>query len=153
MSRPAGTGPGLYKQIVVTKTTRARYLKFWHNVHHPLCVMWHMSCFTFHMSYVRCQVSHVRCHMSSVTCHLLLPNHKSKGAEILREGALPPTFDLSYVMCHVSQVTCHMSHITCNFFFCGTKCCSYSVEGLLSTGPTLSSFLWLHQFLNQFWNC
>ena len=34
-------------------------------------------------------------------------------------------------MCHVSRVTCHVSHVTCHL----------SVEGLLTTGPTLSSFL------------
>ena len=37
------------------QTVRARDLKFWHNVHHPICVMCHMS--------------RVTCHMSCVTCH------------------------------------------------------------------------------------
>ena len=49
--------------------------------------------------------------------------------------------------CHVSHVTCHVSRVTChNFFlfffsfFFRTKWWSLSVEGLLSTGPTPSSF-------------
>ena len=56
----------------------------------------------------------------------------------------PP--NMSHVMCHVSRVTCHMSRVTChNFFyylfFFWTKWWSLSVEGLLSTGPTPSSFV------------
>ena len=39
-----------------SQTVRARDLKFWHNVHHPLCAEWHMS-------YITCQVSGVRCPM------------------------------------------------------------------------------------------
>ena len=45
------------------------------------------------------------------------------------------------VMCHMSS--CHVSHVTCHisqFFFFLTKRWSLSVEGLLSTGPTPSSF-------------
>ena len=60
---------------------------------------------------------------------------------------------MSHVMCHVSRhmsrVTCHMSRVTCHmsqfylfiFFFSRTKWWSLSVEGLLSTGPTPSSFI------------
>ena len=51
------------------------------------------------------------------------------------------------VMCHVSRVTCHVSRVTCHvsfflllFFFFWTKWWSLLVEGLLSTGPTPSSF-------------
>ena len=55
-------------------------------------------------------VSRVICHVSLVTCHV------------------------SLVTCHVSRVTCHMS------LFFRTKWWSLSVEGLLSTGPTQSSF-------------
>ena len=56
------------------------------------------------------------------------------------------------VMCHISCVTCHMSPVTCpisnvtffSFFFitklCWTRWWSQSVEGLLSTGSTPSSF-------------
>ena len=52
--------------------------------------------------------------MSGVTGHLKLLNHKSYGADILREGSLPPTCHVSCVMCHVSHVTCHVSHVTCH---------------------------------------
>ena len=55
---------------------------------------------------------------------------------------------VSCVICHMSHVTCHMSSVTClmsqfliNCFFF-TKLWSQSVEGLLSTGPTPSSFFW-----------
>ena len=52
------------------------------------------------------------------------------------------TCHLSCVRCHMSCVTCHVSHVTCNifFYFFFTKWWSLSVEGLLSTGPTPSSF-------------
>ena len=59
---------------------------------------------------------HVMCHVSRVTCHV------------------------SHVTCHVSHVTCHMSHILFIFFIFWTMWWSLSVEGLLSTGPTPSSF-------------
>ena len=52
------------------------------------------------------------------------------------------TCNVSHVTCHVSHVTCHMSHVT--FFlllFFWTKWWSLLVEGLLSTGPTPSSFV------------
>ena len=51
-----------------------------------------------------------------------------------------------HVMCHVSRVMCHMSHVTSQvshvnfFFFFLTKWWSLWVEGLLSMGPTPSSF-------------
>ena len=61
--------------------------------------------FTCHISHVTCHLSYITCHMSHVTCHM------------------------SHVTCHVSHVTCHVSHVT---IF--TKCWSYLVEGLLSTG-------------------
>ena len=63
-------------------------------------------------------VSHVTCHMSHVSCHV------------------------SGVMCQVSCVRCHVSLFS--FFFSSsflTKWWSLSGEGLLSTGPTPSSFL------------
>ena len=48
------------------------------------------------------------------------------------------------VTCHTSRVTCHLSPVTCNFFlyiiFLLKRWWSSSVEGLLSTGPTPSSF-------------
>ena len=43
-------------------------------------------------------------------------NHKSYGADILKEGSLPPP-----VTCHLSHVMCpsHVSHVKClkDFFF------------------------------------
>ena len=41
---------------------------------------------------------------------LSIPNHKSWGAEILRECS-PPT------MCHMSRVICHMSGVRCQVSF------------------------------------
>ena len=46
------------------------------------------------------------------------------------------TYHMSDVMFHKSHVTCHMSYVIFR-----TECWSESVEGLLSTMPTLSSFL------------
>ena len=46
-----------------SQTIRARDRNFWHNIHQPLCVMWHMSSVTYHMS-------GVSCHMSGVTYDL-----------------------------------------------------------------------------------
>ena len=45
--------------------------------------------------------------------------------------------------CHVSCVMFHMLGVRCPvpyIFFCWKKLWNYLVEGLLSTGPTLSSF-------------
>ena len=55
---------------------------------------------------------------------------------------------MSGVKCHVSGVMCHMSGVVCQvshiMFFCVCVFFFYKlvepVEGLLSTGPTLSSF-------------
>ena len=52
---------------------------------------------------------------------------------------------VSCVTCHMSRVKCHLSHVKKKFtFFLSlknfTKWWSYSVESLLSTGPTPSSF-------------
>ena len=78
-------------------------------------------------------VSHVTCHVARGTCHV------------------------SRATCHVSRVTCHVSHVTYqkkkltfNFLFFYVKKIGQiggasSVEGLLSTGPTPSSFLKLHR--------
>ena len=71
-----------------------------------------------------CHVSCVMCHVSRVTCHV------------------------SRVTCHVSHVTCHVSQlffvfVFLSFFFIEKKLkkwWSLSVEGLLSTGPTPSSY-------------
>ena len=75
---------------------------------------------------------------------LSIPNHKSWGAEILRECSPPTMCHMSRVICHVSGVTCQVSRVTCNFIiiilFFLTQWWSLSGEGLLSTGPTPSSF-------------
>ena len=52
------------------------------------------------------------------------PNHKSYGAEILRECSPPTLFHMSGVRCHMSSVTCHMSGVMARchelfFFFFG----------------------------------
>ena len=81
-------------------------------------------------------------HMSCVTCHVTC-----------------------HGTCHVSHVTCTVSHVTFFSFFFMTKCWSLSVEGLLSTGPTPSSLLYLTTlgdsgsithvpfFLVKMWKC
>ena len=38
------------------QTIRARYLKFLHNIHHPLCAMCHMWHVTCHLFHVMCQM-------------------------------------------------------------------------------------------------
>ena len=113
MSHPVVQIPLIHCQ---SQTGRARDLKFWENVRPTLCVT---------------------CHVSSVTCHL------------------------SLVMCHLSHVTCHLSHVIFFYYFFFyifsykkiyiyfilQKNCTilwrWSVEGLLSTGPTPSTLLYL----------
>ena len=51
---------------------------------------------------------------------------------------------VSHVTCHMSCVRCQVSGVRCHIFILfiflgGTKWWNYSVEGLLSTGPTPSS--------------
>ena len=48
------------------------------------------------------------------------------------------TCQVSCVMCHMSHVTFHMTHVT-PCVMCQMQKKSMSMEGLLSTGPTLSS--------------
>ena len=50
------------------------------------------------------------------------------------------TCRMSHVTCHKSHVTCHVSHVTCHMSFFWTNWWILWVEGLLSTGPTPSSF-------------
>ena len=69
----------------------------------------------------------------------LITNSKSYGAEILRECSPPTTCHMSRVTCHVPLVMCHMSCVTCNFFLLFLRTMWWRVEGLLSTGPTVSS--------------
>ena len=52
----------------------------------------------------------------------------------MREGSPRPTCHLAYATCHVIHVTCH------NFYLLVLKWRSFSVEGLLWTAPTISSF-------------
>ena len=79
-----------------------------------------------YVSCVTCLVSHVTCHMSRVMCHL------------------------SCVKCHLSKLKKNIKKNIYNFFFFKplktnwTTWWSYSVEGMLSMGPTLSS---LHKFV------
>ena len=58
-----------------SQTVRARYLHFWDNVHHPLCVTCHVSNFMCYVSLVMCYLSRVTCHVSHVTfffCYAML---------------------------------------------------------------------------------
>ena len=100
-----------FLQIFKTYVRPARDLEFWHNVHHPLCVMWHLS-------YVRSQ--ELKCWEK---VHLFPP----------------VTCQMSCVMCHVSCVMGHTSCATFFPLFFRTKWWSFWVEVLLLTGPTPSS--------------
>ena len=72
-------------------------------------------------------------------------------AEILREYPLHTMCHVSHVTCHLSWVTCHLSPVTSQLkkkkivfvvlILQKIRQSGGSVEGLLSTGPTLSSFL------------
>ena len=78
--------------------------------------------------------------------------HKSQSRRAreqkFRENVQPQqhvTCHVSRVMCHVVHVTCHMSCVICHIYlfiylFMENKLWSLSVEGLLSTGTTPSSF-------------
>ena len=55
------------------------------------------------------------------------------------------SLNVSHVTCHVSHVMCHVSHIVCHMsfiyiYFFLDKVMELVVEGLVSTGPTPSSF-------------
>ena len=70
---------------------------------------------------------------------------KAKELKFWEKGHLLPS-----VTCQMSCVTFRKSHVTCNmsivmFCFFWTKWRSYSVEGLFSTGPTLSNFYYVSQ--------
>ena len=45
---------------------------------------------------------------------LSIPNHKSWGAELLRECSLPTMFHMSRVICHLSGVICQVSRVRCH---------------------------------------
>ena len=51
-------------KLLHSQTVRARDLKLWDNVHHPLCVTCHMSLFTY-------KFSHVRCHFTAIFIDIL----------------------------------------------------------------------------------
>ena len=93
----------LFLQIFKTpysQTVGARNLTFWHNVHHPLCVMCCMSC--------------VMCHVSRVTWH---HDSQEEGSRYLIfwdnvHHPLCVTCDASCVMFHMSCVNCHVSQIS-----------------------------------------
>ena len=57
--------------------------------------------------------------------------------------------DVSHVTCDMSHVMCHMSHVMFFLCFFRTKGWSLAREGLLSTGPTLSSYSSIHEFIYQ----
>ena len=117
--------------------------------------MGHMSRVTCHVSLVPCQVEFLfvlffgqrsrgsTCYQRGLPC-LVLTDPGLPG--LLRQCSPPTTCHMSRVTCHMSCVTCHMSCVTCQIFylFFFTKGWSLAGEGLLSTGPTLSSF-------NKFW--
>ena len=71
---------------------------------------------------------------------------KAKELKFWEKGHL---LHLSPVKCNVSRVICHMLHVTCQwscfFVLFLTKWRSYSLEGLLSTRPTLSTFYYVGQ--------
>ena len=78
---------------------------------------------------------------------LSIPNRKSSRADILRECSPPTMCHMSCVMCPNSCVMCHVSLI--RFQVGGDKIIELVGEGLLSTGPTLSSS-WRVTTLPQF---
>ena len=95
--------------LCVSKTVRARKLKFWDNVHYPLCVLCHKSCVTYHMSQVMRHVSRVTCHVSHVhffyhtTCFRFL----EKG--LLSTGSTPTFLYASFMSCNSNIAYTHFS--------------------------------------------
>ena len=77
-------------------TSRARYLKFCENVHHPMCVTFHVSCVMCHVSClcVMCHISGVRCYVSGVRCQV-------SGVR----------YQVSGVRCQVSGIRCQVSGV------------------------------------------
>ena len=102
-------------------------LQFWDNVHHPLCVMCHMSGVTFHVSHVTCHKVCVTCHMLCVTWHHYSQTVRDR--DLKCRGNIHHLlcvtccmscvlFHMSNVMCmcHKWQVTCHVSRVTTYLF-------------------------------------
>ena len=111
-------------------TSRARYLKFCENVHHPMCVTFHVSCVMCHVSClcVMCHISGVRCYVSGVRCQVSGVRYQVSGVRCQVSG----------VWCQVSGVRFFSQFFCC--FYSSIKWWNYSVEDLLSTGPTPSSY-------------
>ena len=102
-----------------------------------------VSCDTCNMSCVACRVSGVACQVSPLT-----PKpHELESWNFERRFTFSQ--HMSRVMCRMSCVLCHVSCVACNLF---TKCWSYLVEGLLSTGPTLSSLFLIAEKIALFVN-
>ena len=87
------------------QTVRARDLKCWTNVHHPLCVTCPVSGVRCLVSGVRCLVSSVRCQVSGVRWHLQSQTVRARELKFWEKVHLPPA------------VTCHLSCVTCHYFF------------------------------------
>ena len=83
-----------------------------------------MSCITCHVSHVTCHVSPVTCHLSRVTSHL---SHDKIFFFI--------TFFFIKITYQNKKNADFSASLTKNW----TKWWSWSLEGMLSTGPTLSS--------------
>ena len=98
----------------------ARDLKFWHTVHHPLCVMCHMW--------------HVMCHLSHVIWHHYSQTVRARELIFWHKVHHP-----LFVTCHESCVT----HVTCWMSFLK----NIQIGGgsrwrvCYQQGPTLSSLL------------
>ena len=115
-------------------------------VSHDTCHLLHV---TYQVSGVTCQVSHVNSNSQTV---------KARELTIwVKVHLLPPvTCLMSCVTYNMSHVTFHVSHVTCKNLFCcfylkkkNENDWSYSVNGLISTGPTLSSIMKAFSFLLQ----
>ena len=71
---------------------------------------------------------------------LSIPNHKSWGAELLRECSPPTMCHMSRVICHVSCVRCQVSGVTCQVsdFFNFKFLFFYKVVGLVGGGSVIN---------------
>ena len=106
------------------------------------CDKWHVTRDGWHIVH---DMWHVAFELLSVTCHIALLRFvnlilKKKECIVI----INTMFIQHYVSCgmwHMSPVTFQMSHVTCHMSQKkGRKWWSWSVEGLLSTEPTPSSF-------------
>ena len=99
-------------------TIKAMNLQFWDNVHHPLCVMCHMSGVTFYVLNVTCHKAGVTCHMLCVTWHHYSQTVRDRDLKCWGNIHHPlcVTCRMLCVLCHMSNVMCmcHKSHVTCH---------------------------------------